>query len=109
MSEQAAFQKRAMELSQKLHARAHACPGLYPVREASDFLRIAADRLVEEKPALTLDLFSSEELKQLCLWLEKMLHHPESSQQINALSLIRRGANPPFTVSSGELQKAKAR
>jgi len=109
MNETASFQKRALELSQKLDSRAHACPGLYPVRDAADFLRIASDRLPMENPTATLHDFSDEELKQLCLWLEKMLHHPETSLQINALSLIRRGKAQPFTATPDAIPRAEAR
>lgn len=108
MTEPMAFQKRAFELSQKLESRAHACPGLYPVRKREDFLRIATDRLPAERHSAALDDFSRDELVELCVWLEKMLHHPETSVQINALSRIRRGEAGPFAPASSSKDKVKS-
>ncbi|NBS54372.1 hypothetical protein EBT23_02220 [bacterium] len=69
---------RQDELLRKLAARAASCPGLYPVREADDFLRVATDH-AGPGPA------------EVCRILEALWQHPEQAVQMNAQSLIQRG------------------
>lgn len=70
--------QRRDELLAKLAARAEACPGLYPLRRAEDFLRVAQDH-------------AKEGMEDLCRVLEAMWQRPEEAVQLNAQSLIRRG------------------
>lgn len=70
--------QRRDELAAKLAQRAAACPGLYPFREAADFLRVAQDQ-------------AGDEAEAVCRILEMMWRRPEEAVQCNAQSLIRRG------------------
>jgi len=70
--------QRRDELLAKLAARAEACPGLYPLRKAEDFLRVAQDH-------------AQKGVEDLCRVLEAMWQRPEEALQLNAQSLIRRG------------------
>ena len=78
MAHEAAWTRRRDELLAKLAARAEACPGLYPLRKAEDFLRVAQDH-------------TKEGVEDLCRVLEAMWQRPEEAVQLNAQSLIRRG------------------
>ena len=69
---------RRDELLAKLVHRAASCPGLYPFREAADFLRVAQDQ-------------AGDGLETVCQLLEAMWQRPEEAVQLNAQSLIRRG------------------
>jgi hypothetical protein len=69
---------RRDELVAKLVQRAASCPGLYPFREAADFLRVAQDQ-------------AGDEVESVCRLLEAMWQRPEEAVQLNAQSLIRRG------------------
>lgn len=69
---------RQKELLGKLAARAKECPGLYPLKTAEDFRRVAADHAGEEDEAV-------------CRVLEAMWQRPDESVQLNAQSLIGRG------------------
>jgi len=83
--------QRRDELAAKLAQRAVACPGLYPFREAADFLRVAQDQ-------------AGDEAEAVCRILELMWQRPEEAVQWNAQSLISRGKgwggdareNPPI-------------
>ena len=70
--------RRQEELLEKLAARAVRCPGLYPFREAADFLRVATDQ-AGLRPA------------EVCRILETLWQRPEEAVQLNAQSLIQRG------------------
>ena len=70
--------RRQDELLAKLAARAGSCPGLYPFREAADFLRVAQDH-------------GGPETAGICRVLEILWQHPDEATQLNAQSLIRRG------------------
>ena len=70
--------RRQEELLAKLAVRAASCPGLYPFREATDFLRVAKDH-AGPGPA------------EVCRILETLWQHPEQAIQMNAQSLIQRG------------------
>ena len=70
--------QRQEELLEKLVARAVRCPGLYPFREAADFLRVATDH-AGLRPV------------EVCRILETLWQHPEEAVQLNAQSLIQRG------------------
>lgn len=70
--------QRRDELLAKLAARSEACPGLYPLRKAEDFLRVAQDH-------------AKEGMEDLCRVLEAMWQRPEDAVQLNAQSLIARG------------------
>ena len=70
--------RRQEELLAKLAARAASCPGLYPFREAADFLRVATDH-------------SGAGPAEVCGILETLWQHPEKTIQLNAQSLILRG------------------
>ena len=70
--------RRQEELLAKLAARAATCPGLYPIREAAEFLRVAMDHAGQEPEAV-------------CKILEILWQRPEEAFQFNAQSLIRRG------------------
>ena len=69
---------RRMELLAKLVARAKECPGLYPIREEADFLRLAMDHAGQGE-------------EEICLVLESVWRRPDEAVQLNAQSLIRRG------------------
>jgi hypothetical protein len=69
---------RQMELLAKLEARAKECPGLYPLKTAEDFRRVAVDHVG----------VSDEEV---CRVLEGMWRRPDDAIQLNAQSLIGRG------------------
>jgi hypothetical protein len=69
---------RRMELLAKLVARAKECPGLYPIREEADFLRLAMDHAGRGEEGI-------------CLVLESVWRRPDEAVQLNAQSLIRRG------------------
>ena len=69
---------RQEELLAKLVARAGRCPGLYPFREAGDFLRVAQDH-------------GGKEPSEVCRVLEILWQSPDEATQLNAQSLIRRG------------------
>lgn len=104
MDERADYIHRICELTHKLEVRANVCRGLYPVFKAADFLRISLDRLplpdlLKEEDVVTLE---TGKLEELCSWLETMLHHPETSLQMNALSLIRRGEGTPFRAAPSD-------
>ena len=70
--------RRQEELVAKLAARAASCPGLYPFREAADFLRVAQDH-------------AGSGPTEVCRILETLWQHPEQAVQLNAQSLIQRG------------------
>ena len=72
------WSQRRDELLAKLEVRAKSCPGLYPFREAADFLRVAEDH-------------AGPEAEEICRVLEVMWQKPEGAVQLNAQSLIRRG------------------
>lgn len=78
MENQSAWAQRRDELLAKLAARAEACPGLYPLHKAEDFLRVAEDH-------------TKEGIEGICRVLEAMWQRPEEAVQLNAQSLIRRG------------------
>ena len=78
---------RRDELVAKLVQRAASCPGLYPFREAADFLRVAQDQ-------------AGDEVESVCRLLEAMWQRPEEAVQLNAQSLIRRGGG--FKKAEGE-------
>jgi hypothetical protein len=69
---------RRMELLAKLVARAKECPGLYPIREEADFLRLAMDHAGQGE-------------EEICMVLESVWRRPDEAVQLNAQSLIRRG------------------
>ena len=69
---------RQEELVTKLVERAARCPGLYPFREAADFIRVAQDH-------------AGSEPTEVCRILEILWRHPERALQLNAQSLIQRG------------------
>ena len=69
---------RQMELLAKLEARAKECPGLYPLKTAEDFRRVAVDH------AGVAD-------EEVCRVLEGMWRRPDEAVQLNAQSLIGRG------------------
>lgn len=70
--------QRRDELVAKLARRAAGCPGLYPFRDAADFLRVAQDQ-------------AGDEAEAVCRILETMWQRPEEAVQFNAQSLIQRG------------------
>ena len=78
MESETVWGRRRDELLAKLAARAAGCPGLYPFREAADFLRVAQDQ-------------AGQEAEAVCQFLEAMWQRPEEAVQFNAQSLIRRG------------------
>jgi len=69
---------RQMELLAKLEARAKECPGLYPLKTAGDFRRVAVDHVGGEDD-------------EVCRVLEGMWRRPDEAVQLNAQSLIGRG------------------
>jgi len=69
---------RQIELLAKLEARAKECPGLYPLKTAGDFRRVAVDHVGEED-------------EEVCRVLEGMWRRPDEAVQLNAQSLIGRG------------------
>jgi hypothetical protein len=69
---------RRTELLAKLVARAKECPGLYPIREEADFMRLAMDHAGQGEEGI-------------CLVLESVWRRPDEAVQLNAQSLIRRG------------------
>jgi len=69
---------RQMELLAKLEARAKECPGLYPLKTAEDFRRVAVDHVGVED-------------EEVCRVLEGMWRRPDEAVQLNAQSLIGRG------------------
>ena len=78
MEREVSWIARRDELVAKLAHRAASCPGLYPFREAADFLRVAQDQ-------------AGDEAESVCQLLEAMWQRPEEAVQLNAQSLIRRG------------------
>ena len=86
--------QRQDELVAKLTQRAAACPGLYPFREAADFLRVAQDQ-------------AGDEAEAVCRILETMWQRPEEAVQLNAQSLIRSGKGWKKT-EAGEPPKRRA-
>ena len=78
MAKENGWRGRQDELLAKLAARAESCPGLYPFREAADFLRVAEDH-------------AGPEAEEICRVLEVLWQKPEEAVQLNAQSLIRRG------------------
>lgn len=70
--------QRRDELAAKLAQRAASCPGLYPFREAADFLRVAQDQ-------------AGDQAEEVCRVLEAMWQRPDEAVQLNAQSLIQRG------------------
>ena len=78
MEENGSWAQRLDELVAKLAQRAVSCPGLYPFREAADFLRVAQDQ-------------AGDEAEAACRLLEAIWQRPEEAVQLNAQSLIRRG------------------
>jgi hypothetical protein len=78
MESEAVWSRRRDELLAKLAARAASCPGLYPFREAADFLRVAQDQ-------------AGQKAETVCQFLEAMWQRPEEAVQLNAQSLIQRG------------------
>lgn len=78
MEQGISWAQRRDELAAKLAHRAVGCPGLYPFREAADFLRVAKDQ-------------AGESAEAVCRILEAMWQRPEEAVQFNAQSLIRRG------------------
>ncbi len=86
--------QRRDELLEKLAQRAASCPGLYPFREAADFLRVARDR-------------AGESAEAVCQILESMWQRPEEAVQLNAQSLIRNGKGWKKT-EAGEPPKRRA-
>ena len=78
MEREVSWIARRDELVAKLAQRAASCPGLYPFREAADFLRVAQDQ-------------AGTNAASVCELLEAMWQRPEEAVQLNAQSLIRRG------------------
>ena len=78
MEREVSWVARRDELVAKLVQRAVRCPGLYPFREAADFLRVAQDQ-------------AGTEVEAVCRALEMMWNKPEATIQLNAQSLIRQG------------------
>ena len=78
MGREVSWVARRDELVAKLAQRAASCPGLYPFREAADFLRVAQDQ-------------AGAEAESVCRFLEAMWQRPEEAVQLNAQSLIRNG------------------
>lgn len=78
MQQGISWPERRDELVAKLVRRATDCPGLYPFRDAADFLRVAQDQ-------------AGSDAEAVCLILEWMWQRPEEAVQFNAQSLIRRG------------------
>jgi len=72
------FSVRRQELLTKLEERSRECPGLYPLRVAEDFLRVAMDH-------------GGPDDEGICGVLETMWRRPDEAVQLNAQSLIRRG------------------
>ena len=94
MENQSAWAQRRDELLAKLAARAEACPGLYPLHKAEDFLRVAEDH-------------AKEGIEGICRVLEAMWQRPEEAVQLNAQSLIRNGKGWKKT-EAGESPKRRA-
>jgi len=78
MEREVSWIARRDELVAKLAQRAASCPGLYPFREAADFLRVAQDQ-------------AGTNAASVCELLEAMWQRPEEAVQLNAQSLIQRG------------------
>jgi len=72
------WSQRQDELLARLEVRAASCPGLYPLRAAEDFLRVAQDH-------------AGPGTEEVCRILEVMWQRPDEAVQFNAQSLIRRG------------------
>jgi len=89
MKSEAVWGRRRDELLAKLVARAASCPGLYPFREAADFLRVAQDR-------------AGQKAEAVCQFLEAMWLRPEEAVQLNAQSLIQRGKGLKQEPTAGE-------
>ncbi|MCX6935361.1 MAG: hypothetical protein NTZ01_04090 [Verrucomicrobia bacterium] len=91
---------RRLELLAKLEERARECPGLYPIQEAEDFLRVAVDH-------------AGEGDEGICEVLEAVWRRPDEAVQLNAQSLIRRGnglGSPRVEQPSGvEAQRVRKR
>jgi len=83
--------ERQRELLSKLEMRAKECPGLYPLRSAEDFRRVAIDYVGTEDGAV-------------CRVLEAMWHRPDEAVQLTAQSLIGRGHG----LANREEEKRKA-
>ena len=90
MEHGSAWAQRRDELLTKLAARAQACPGLYPLRKAEDFLRVAQDH-------------AQDGMEDLCRVLEAMWQRPEEAVQLNAQSLIRRGQGLKHKAKEGDV------
>jgi hypothetical protein len=89
MESEAIWGRRRDELLAKLAARAASCPGLYPFREAADFLRVAQDQ-------------AGQKAETVCQFLEAMWQRPEEAVQLNAQSLIQRGKGLKQETAAGE-------
>ena len=94
MGREVSWVARRDELVAKLAQRAASCPGLYPFREAADFLRVAQDQ-------------AGDEAESVCQLLEAMWQRPEEAVQLNAQSLIRNGKGWKKT-ETGEPLKGRA-
>ena len=92
MEREVSWVARRDELVAKLAQRAASCPGLYPFREAADFLRVAQDQ-------------AGDEAESVCQLLEAMWQRPEEAVQLNAQSLIRRGGG--FKKAESEKQNSE--
>ena len=92
MAKENGWRDRQDELLAKLAARAESCPGLYPFREAADFLRVAEDH-------------AGPEAEEICRVLEVLWQKPEEAVQLNAQSLIRRGEG--FKKAEGEKRNSE--
>lgn len=90
--------QRVQQLLARLEERALQCPGLYPVQSAADFQRLVKDHV----PSAAGE--GRDPSETIANWLEELWRSPELSYQLNAQSLIRRGASP-FGAGS---EKAKA-
>jgi hypothetical protein len=64
MEREVSWVARRDELAAKLAQRSASCPGLYPFREAADFLRVAQDQ-------------AGDEAESVCQLLEAMWQRPE--------------------------------
>ena len=92
MEREVSWVARRDELAAKLAQRSASCPGLYPFREAADFLRVAQDQ-------------AGDEAESVCQLLEAMWQRPEEAVQLNAQSLIRRGGG--FKKAESEKQNSE--
>ena len=92
MERQISWSQRREELIAKLVRRATDCPGLYPFREAADFLRVSQDQ-------------AGGDAEAVCRILEAMWQRPEEAVQLNSQSLIRRGKGWNETERENRKQK----